>query len=140
MVGIRPGRNPLAILFALAIAPLSGQTLLSLEEVGARDSSADYPPSHLNQRVIVRGVVNSSAFHFSDHTLLAIDDGNFGAILRVPRDDARLDPFHVGDEIQVEGAVAMFFGMPVVQPEAISKLGVKPAPAPVEVPLDGLIG
>jgi signal transduction histidine kinase/CheY-like chemotaxis protein len=140
MVGIRTGCNRLALLIAFAGAPLAGQTPLRLQEVGARDPSAEYRPVHLNQRVTVRGVVNSPAFHFPDHTLLAIDDGNFGAVIRVERADDRLDPFHPGDDIQVDGIVSAFAGMPVVAPDRLSRLSVQPAPAPVEVPLDDLIG
>jgi hypothetical protein len=140
MVGIRTGRNRLAVLLAFACLRLAGQTALSLEQVGARNSSEDFRPARESERVAIRGIVNSPAFHFPDHTLLAIEDGSFGAMLRVPRGDDRLDVYHPGDELQVDGVVGVFAGMPVVQPTAISKRGIRPAPAPIDVPLDRLLG
>lgn len=140
MAGISKGRGKLALLAALACAPLSAQVSLSLEEIGARDPRAEYRPSRLDQRVLARGIVNSLAFHFPDHTLLAIEDGSFGAVIRVPRDDLRLEPFRPGDEVQVDGTVASFFGMPAILPRSVSKIGSKPAPVPLEVPVNDLVG
>jgi len=140
MAGVATGRIGVALFAALVAMPVAAQTPLSLNDVGKRDASADFAPVFLNHRVVIRGVVNSPAFHFPDHSLLTLEDGSYGAVLRVGRTDDRLDGFHPGDEIQVTGAVAAFAGMPVVQPETIVKTGVKPAPTPVEVPLSDLIG
>jgi GAF domain-containing protein/CheY-like chemotaxis protein len=140
MAGIRTGRGKLALIAVLACAPLAAQTPLSLEEVVARDPAAEYRPVRLNQRVLVKGVVNSLAFHFPDHTLLAIEDGRYGAVVRVPREDPRLESYRPGDEIQVDGTVAAFAGMPAILPSAIAKVGTKPAPAAIEVPVAALIG
>ncbi len=140
MVGIRTRRGKLTLVTALACAPLAAQTALSLKEAGARNAAAEFRPQHLRERVIVRGVVNSLAFHFPDHTLLAIDDGDYGGVLRVERQDPRLEPYRPGDELQVEGIVAEFAGMTVILPDSILKRGVKPAPTPVQVALEDLIG
>jgi CheY-like chemotaxis protein len=140
MAGIRTGRDKLALILALACAQLAAETPLSLEEVGARDAASEFRPKHAGERVVIRGIVNSVAFHFPDHTLLAIEDGSHGAILRVARDDLRLEPFRPGDDLQVEGRIEAADGMPVVVPASIVKHGVKPAPAPVEVPVANLVG
>src|SRR5919107_739595 len=140
MAGNRTGRDKLALILALACAPLAAQTSLSLEEAGARDAAAEYRPKHAGERVVIRGAVNSLAFHFPDHTLLALEDGSYGAVLRVLRDDLRLDPFRPGDDLQVEGTIETVAGMPVVVPSAIVKQGVKPAPAPVDAPVAKLVG
>jgi CheY-like chemotaxis protein len=140
MVGIRTGRDKLALILALACAQLFGQTRVSLEQAGARDPNAEFRPRRLNEHVLVRGVVNSPAFHFPDHRLLAIEDGTHGAILRVEGEDQRLDGYRPGDDLEVEGNVAVFAGMPVIQPVRITKAGAKPAPAPAPVDLPDLIG
>ncbi len=140
MAGIRTGRDKLALILALACAPLAAQRTLTLEEAGARDSAAEFRPRHAGERVVIRGIVNSVAFHFPDHTLLALEDGSYGAVVRVPRDDLRLEPFRPGDDLKVEGTIETVAGMPVVAPASIAKLGVKPAPAPVEVPVAKLVG
>ena len=136
MVGRRT-RSGLALV-ALACAPLGAQPLLSLLDVSARNPSAEFRPQRLGERVRVRGVVNSRAFHFPDHTLLSLEDGNYGAVVRVERQDAKLDAYRPGDEIQVEGTVSAFAGMPAIVPSAISKIGSQPAPSPREVPLEEL--
>jgi CheY-like chemotaxis protein len=140
MVGRRTGGSKLALVLALACAPLQAQPLLSLEEVSARNPATEFRPKRLGERVLVRGIVNSPAFHFPDHSLLAIEDGNYGAILRVERQDPKLDTYRPGDEIQVAGAVAVFAGMPAIVPSTIEKMGNKPTPAPREVPLEDLVG
>jgi len=120
--------------------PLAGQTRLSLEEAGARNPGSDYLPKYLNQKVLLRGVVNAPSFHLPDYSLLAIEDGQYGAIVKVAGQDARIDAFRPGDEIEVSGSLGVFAGMPVVIPDAAQKVAQKPAPAPVEVPLSALAG
>src|SRR4051794_31141298 len=114
MVGSGTSLKRLTVLVALACAPLRAQPTLTLQEVGVRNAAAEFLPKYLDQRVVVRGIVNSAAFHFPDHSLLAIDDGDYGAILRVKREDARLDPYRPGNELQVQGTVAVFAGMAVI--------------------------
>lgn len=125
---------------ALALAPALAQTPLTLEQAGERSPARDFAPVHNGESVAVRGVVNAPAFHFPDHTLLAIEDGKYGAILKVAAVDQRLDRFRPGDELSVRGAIAAFSGMAVIQPDAVEKIGVKAAPVPVEVGLKSLIG
>lgn len=142
---LRTPNFPLAVAGRAALAALAsvlafGQTHMSLKDVEARNPAAAFAPTHLHERVAIRGVVNSPAFHFPDHALLAIEDGNYGAVLRVAAGDERLDSYRAGDEIEAYGTVAAFAGMPVVLPDRVTKVGVKPAPTPVEVPLTGLMG
>src|SRR3954452_16794809 len=140
MDGIRTGRDKLALILALVCAPLAAQTRLSLQEAGARDAATEYRPRHGGERVLIRGVVNSVAFDFPDYTLLSLDDGDYGAVLRVPGGDHRLRPYRPGDELEVEGIIEAVAGMPVVAPSSIVKTGVKPAPAPLDVPVARLVG
>jgi signal transduction histidine kinase len=139
MAGVATRSLGVALGYVLA-ATVGAQTPLSLRQASQRSAAADFLPKHLNERAIVRGIVNSPAFHFPDHSLLAIEDGDYGAVLRVDGGDTRLDEFHPGDELETTGTIAAFAGMPVLQPSAIRKLGIKPAPTPVEVPLEDLIG
>src|ERR1051325_1842166 len=99
MVGIRTGRGKLALVAALVCSPLAAQKPLSLEEAGARDPSANFLPLHRGEAVIIRGVVNSFAYRFPDYTLLAVDDGSYGAVLRSNSLDSRLNEYRPGDEI-----------------------------------------
>src|SRR4051794_24066001 len=105
MVGIRKGGRGVALILALAAAALHAQTPLSLEEAASRNPAADYLPRHVDRQVRLRGVVNCPAFHFPDQTLLAIEDGHYGAILRVEGADARLNSFTPGDEVEAEGII-----------------------------------
>jgi GAF domain-containing protein len=140
MVGIRTGGNRLALVLALACASGAAQTTLSLEQAGARNPSADFAPTHVKRKVLVRGVVNAPAFHFPNHTLLTIEDGDYGGVLKVEAQDTRLDSYRAGDELQVEGIVAAFVGMAVIQPSKISQIAVKPAPTPIEISLQEAMG
>jgi signal transduction histidine kinase len=124
----------------MCCASLAAQTTLSLEQAGARNPSAGFLPIHLNERVTVQGTVNSPVFDFSDHKLLSIEDGSYGAILKVPSGDTRLDGFRPGDDLQVQAAIANFAGMPVLLPETIVRVGRKTAPAPVDVTPADLVG
>src|SRR3954471_24403043 len=140
MVGIPKGGVRLALAAALAMTTMTAQTTLSLQQAGERDPSANFAPKLLNQTVIVRGTVNASAYHFPDHSLLAMEDGSYGTVLKVARGDVQLDAYRPGDELEVQGTVAAFIGMAVIEPARIVKLAAKPAPPPVEVPLGKLIG
>src|SRR5262249_39742197 len=116
-----------------------GQTTLSLQKVGERDPNAGYQPAHLNQQVVVQGIVNTPVFDFTDHKLLAIGDGSYGALLRVASGDSSLDRFRPGDDLQVQGTIAAFAGVPVIVPSAVARVGRKTAPAPMDVPLADLM-
>jgi GAF domain-containing protein/CheY-like chemotaxis protein len=140
MVGI-PNRGwGLTLLLAWAVLPLAAQTPLSLREAGARNPGNEYRPVHLDQKVTLRGVVNTPSYHFPGYTLLAIEDEQYGAVLKVPGDDKRLDAYRPGDEIEVIGSIAVFEGMPVILPATLGKVAQKPAPAPVAVKLADLTG
>jgi GAF domain-containing protein/CheY-like chemotaxis protein len=122
------------------LLPLAAQTPLSLQEEAARNPGQEYRPVHIGQKVVLRGVVNAPSYHFPDYSLLAIEDGQSGAILKVVRQDQRLDAYRPGDEVEVTGTVAMFAGMPVLLPDSVGKVAQKPAPAPIEVKLEDLAG
>jgi CheY-like chemotaxis protein len=140
MVGF-PSRGKRLILLAAAFCcTLAGQNTLTLQQVGARNPSAGYLPSHLNEQVVVQGTVNTPLLNFTDHKLLAIDDGSYGAVLRVTPGDEVLDRYRPGDDVQVQGTVAAFAGMPVIVPSAVVRVGRKPAPAPIDVPFADLVG
>src|SRR5450631_2439541 len=86
-----------ALLLALVSLPMAAQMPLTLEEVNARNRDANFEPTHLNQKVRVTGVVNAPPFHFPAYSLLAIEAGGYGAVLRVADQDT-LDAFAPGDE------------------------------------------
>src|ERR1035437_3001437 len=133
--GVRRVRVVAAVLMALASVPAAAQKQLTLEEVGAR-KPPDYSPAHGGEKVIVRGVVSASAYRFPGYTLVAIDDGRFGAVvaaLQAPQPDTRLDGLHPGEEIEVVGTVSSVAGAVTILPERIDTTGRKDPPAPAEV-------
>lgn len=140
MVGFANRGRRLILLFAWSALALPAQTALTLEQAAARNPSSNYLPAHLDQKVVLRGVVNAPSYHFPDYTLLAIEDGKYGAVLKVSGQDHRLDHFRPGDEIQAAGTLAAFAGMPVLLPDSVDKVAQKPAPVPVEVSLKDLVG
>jgi GAF domain-containing protein/CheY-like chemotaxis protein len=132
-----------AVIFAaLLCLPAAAQKQLSLEEVSAR-KPPDFSPAHAGETVTVRGVVSASAYHFPGYTLLAIDDGRFGAVLaalQAPQPDTRLDGLHAGEEIEVVGAVSSVAGGVTIQPQLITIIGRKEPSAPAEVSIQDLQG
>jgi len=127
---------------ALVSLPAAAQQQLTLEEVSAR-KPPDYGPAHDGETVTVRGVVSAAAYHFPGYTLLAIDDGRFGAVvasLQAPQPDTRLDALHPGEEIEVVGTVSSISGGVAIQPERITITGRKGPPAPAEVSIQDLQG
>ena len=111
---------------------------LSLEEVGRR-TPPDLAPTHLNEKVNVRGVVNAPVYRFPQYSLLAIQDAKGAAVaISTPVPDTRLDTLHPGDEIDVQGTVAVIAGMTVVAPATIQVLGKKAAPTPLDVSIRDL--
>jgi GAF domain-containing protein/CheY-like chemotaxis protein len=127
---------------ALLSLPAAAQKQLTLEEVGAR-KPPDYGPAHSGETVTVRGVVSAPAYHFPGYTLLAIEDGRFGAIvaaLQAPQPDTRLDALHPGEEIEVVGRVSSIAGGVAIQPERIAFTGRTGPPAPAEVSIQDLLG
>src|SRR5215831_4478362 len=135
MVGIPDRSRRLTLALACAALSLAAQTRLSLKEAGARNPSAGYLPTHVDSKVILRGVVNALPWHFPDYSLLTFEDGQYGAVIHVTRPDSRLDAFVPGDEIEVAGTLVAFAGMPVVHPDDISHLSRKLAPEPLDIPL-----
>jgi GAF domain-containing protein/CheY-like chemotaxis protein len=140
MVGIAIRGWRLKLLAGLSCLPLMAQTTLSLREAGARNPSANYTPAHLNEKVILQGVVNASSYHFPDYKLLAIQDDQYGAVIKVGAEDNRLDAMRPGDVLEVTGTLSALAGMPVVLPDTVARVGRKAPPAPADVPLDALVG
>src|SRR5688572_16811656 len=85
------------------LSTLSAQTRLTLQQAGARNEAGDFAPSRVGDNVIVRGVVNAPAFRFAvpEYRMLAIEDGDYGAVLQVTGADNRLDAFQPGDDLEV---------------------------------------
>ena len=124
-----------AVAAALCLCfPAAAQTSLSLAAAGAR-KPPDYTAVYLDQTVAISGVVNSPAFHFPEYTVLALQDGPYGATLELPHSDRRLDSFQPGDEIEATGTVAMLAGVVVIRPGSIRLAGHRDAPAPADLPL-----
>jgi GAF domain-containing protein/CheY-like chemotaxis protein len=117
---------------ALTHFPARAQTQLSLSELGKR-KSADFSPLHVGQKVAVRGIVALPAFHFPQYTLLAIEDGRAGAVLKLPSTDVLLDQLSPGDEIDVQGEVVAQNGMAMLTPENVDIRGKKPLPVPADM-------
>jgi GAF domain-containing protein/CheY-like chemotaxis protein len=131
-----------AVFAALLSLPAVAQKQLTLEEVGAR-KPPDYGPAHGGEMVTVRGVVSAPAYHFPAYTLVAIDDGRFGAVvaeIQAPQPNTRLDALHPGEEIEVVGTVSSIAGQVIIQPERITITGRKEPPAPAEVSVQDLQG
>jgi GAF domain-containing protein len=121
-----------ACLFAAEPLPLS------LQEVGRR-RPPDLIPVHLDEKVIVQGVVSVTAFHFPEYNTLAIQDETGAATsLKVAASDNRLDAFHPGDEIKVEGTVSFTAGTVTILPGTIQVLGQKSPPVPLDIPIQDL--
>jgi signal transduction histidine kinase/CheY-like chemotaxis protein len=114
-------------------APAAAQPLRSLEQVNAREETG-FAPVNAGKAVKVHGIVNSAAFRFPDYLLLAFDDGKFGAVLKQTAANAMLDTLVPGAEIEVEGTIETFHGMPVIVPVSVIVSGKKPAPEPIALP------
>src|SRR6516225_5021582 len=127
MAGIPNRGRGLTLLLASAVLPLAAQTPLSLQEAGARNPGNEYLPVHLDQKVTLRGVVSVPTYHSPESSLLAIEDGQYGAVLKVSSHDQRLDAYRPGDELEVTGSIAVFAGMPVILPDRLGKVAQKPA-------------
>jgi len=109
-----------------------------LKDVNARDGAPDFAPSLVHHKVTVTGTVNSQPFRFPNHTLLALQEGDYGAIVKVPAADGKLDKFKPGDRVTVTGTINQFAGMPVIEPERIDGLGEVTAPLAKNVSLTDL--
>ncbi len=134
----RLGWLALALVPLYVCPPAAAQTIVTLPDVNARNSLADYAPKHLGKSVTVTGVVNAPPFQFPAYTLLSMEAEGYGAVVRVS--DTRLNGYVPGDEIRVGGKIRNFSGMAVIEPETIEKLGTKPPPTPEEHSVSELQG
>jgi GAF domain-containing protein len=125
-----------AMLSAASAAP--GPPRVSLAEAGARTAAPEYRPLHVGRKVTVRGVVNSRAFHFPGYSLIAIEDGDRGAVIQATGKQIDLDKLQPGDDIEVQGTIADLSGMVVIVPDAYAPMGHKAAPRAYDVPLTEL--
>jgi GAF domain-containing protein len=139
VVGPRPQCvRALALVAALACLPVSAQTTFKLKDVNARNPTADFAPLYLQRKVTVTGVVNAVPFHFPAYSLLSMEAEGYGAVIRAT--DTRLDTFHPGDEIRVNGTIQAFAGMAIIVPDKIDTIGQKPPPAPLDLSVADLQG
>src|SRR4051794_1448275 len=122
----------LGLCLAFVLPLYSAERRLTLQELGARNPS-DFSARFAGQTVVVRGVVNATAFHFTDYNLLSIEDQSYGGVLKVAAGDAWLDSFHPGDEIEAQGKVVLQYGLPMLAPENILLVGRKPVPTAIDV-------
>jgi len=125
---------------ALVCLPVSAQTRLTLQEAGLRRASADFVPAHLGQEVSVSGTVNSVAFHFPGYSLLAIEDGQFGAVLQLTGNELHPDAFQPGNRVDASGTVAALEGAVVIRANKLTMVGQTQPPAPRAVALKDLQG
>src|SRR5262249_21274469 len=122
----------LGLAFTLSVSLSGAERRVTLQELGSRDP-ADYSSRYTGQTVVVRGIVNAPAFHFTEYNVLGLQDRTGGGVLKVSAGQQWLDSFHAGDEIEAEGKVVMQYGMPMIEPENILIVGHKAAPVPIEV-------
>ncbi len=111
----------------------------TLEQLAERQPP-EYTPRHAAQKVVVRGVVSSRAFHFPEYAMLPFEDAQFGAVVEVAGDGPQIDKYSPGDEIEVAGTVSSHAGMVTILPNAIRILGSKPAPTPQTLAPESLLG
>jgi GAF domain-containing protein/CheY-like chemotaxis protein len=122
----------LVLCLSAVAVPAWPQTRISLAQLGLR-ASPNYSPAYLDQQVVVRGVVSAPAFHFQEYTMLALQDGRNGGVLKVPVADHSLNGHRPGDEIEVQGTVSVQYGMTMLQPERITVVDHKPPPQPKDL-------
>jgi GAF domain-containing protein len=122
----------LGVSLAALCLPAVAQTRITLSQLGFR-SGTTYSAAYADQDVLIRGVVSTAPIHFLEYTMLAIQDGRNGGVLKVPASDTSLERFRPGDELEVRGKVALLYGMTVVLPEKITLLDHKPPPQPRDV-------
>jgi GAF domain-containing protein/CheY-like chemotaxis protein len=125
-------RCALGMSLALLLPLQAAEIRLTLDQLNKR-KSPDFSPAYEGKTVVVRGVVNAPAVHFTDYSLLAIEAREGGAILKVAGKDPWLEKFRPGDEIEAAGTVVVLYGMPLVAPESILLVGQTMAPAPLEL-------
>ncbi len=113
-------------------------TPLSLTEVGRR-VPADLTAAHLDEKVVVRGVVNAPAYHFPLYTILALQDEHGATALKTLTPDTRLDGFHAGDEVVAQGTVSFYAGSITVVPDVLNVVSRQAPPPPAEVSVADLL-
>ena len=119
-----------ALLIGASVCPAAEQPLrLTPREVGSRQPP-DFTPLYAGQNVIVRGVVSAPFFSFPGYALLPFEDGRYGTVLEVLGDGREFQPFHQGDEIEVQGLVSSHAGMVTIRPDRIRVLSQQTPPAP----------
>ena len=110
----------------------AAQAPLTLEQAGAR-RLPDFRAAHLDETVVVQGVVAADPVHFQQYTHVGIQDDRFGLLLEGTGD--AFVHLHPGDDVEVTGKISQRGGIPVMLPTAwrlVAKLR-PPAPQPVAV-------
>jgi GAF domain-containing protein len=127
------GRLAVWLTASLALAlPLTAETRLTLDRVGKRNP-ADYSAVYQGRAVVVRGVVSAPAIRFTDYTILGIEAGGSGGLLRVSDNETLLNKLQPGDELEVAGKVVTQYGVPMIEPDTILSVGHKSPPVPIEL-------
>ena len=137
---VRQPRTWLPALVALVCVPVSAQTRLTLQQVGVRNSSDNFAPAHLGERVIISGTVNSPAFHFQGYSLLAIEDRDAGAVLQLTGNDLHPGAFRPGNRVDAVGTVEALDGAVVIRAEKVTMVGQAAPPRARTVALNDLQG
>ncbi|MCU1232729.1 MAG: response regulator receiver modulated sensor protein [Candidatus Solibacter sp.] len=122
----------LAVSLAVVCPGAGAQPRISLKQLGSR-SGPNFTAVYSGQKVVVKGIVSASSFHFPEYTMLAIQDDRAGGILKVPLSNRSLDRYRPGDELEATGTVSAQFGMNVLEPEKIIVTDRRPAPAPKDL-------
>lgn len=135
-VAIRLGAarvTALGVCLAALCQPAGAQLRMSLAQLGFR-TGPTYSAAYEGQSVVVHGVVSAPAFHFAEFSMVAIQESHYGGVLKFPLTDTKLDRFHPGDELEVQGMVRVQYGMTVLEPEKIKVLDHKAPPTPRDLP------
>src|SRR5579871_4765596 len=132
------GRSAKGLVVLLLCLPLGAQ--LRLQDVNVRIPAGTFAPAHLNEKLRVTGVANAPPFHFPAYSLLSIESGDAGAVIRVADPSISLDKFQPGDEVQVEGTIREFAGMAVIEPTKVDTIGRKAVPTPLDLTVEELQG
>jgi signal transduction histidine kinase len=112
----------------LSLAPSAAQTVLSLQDAGAR-TPPTYSAKHEGQRIVVEGVVGGTPVSFQDYSHLSLaDDKGFGLTLEAP--EFMFERISPGDHLEVKGVLALRDGLAVLRPEQIRTLSRGTPPEP----------
>ncbi|HWB87078.1 MAG TPA: GAF domain-containing protein [Bryobacteraceae bacterium] len=134
-------RHAYGMLIAAAVlaSTATAQIVFDLQQATAR-TAPSYSPTYAGHKVIVRGVVSTTALHFPEYTLLPMQDAKGGIVLQSTEADQQLDRYHPGEMLEVQGIVGEHAGMVVIYPSDIRVTGHSAAPKPESSSVADLMG